>query len=816
VLEPERTASRFHVLDKVPVGVLVLDPEYRILFWNECLENWTGILRATVLERDVRAQFPSIAKSSYSRRIERVFRDGVPTVFSPQLHAPFIHCEVTPGVNRVQYITVTSIPSQSGTGFLAVFSIQDITDLTRRLDESRSTASQLAIELKKSTDLQNDLVRAKEAADDANRAKSEFLANMSHEIRTPMNGILGMIGLLLDDELGVRQRKRGEAVRSSAEDLLAILNDVLDHSKIEARKLELEKADFDLRGVVEGVADLVAVTAQNKGLEILCIVEPDVPALVRGDSTRLRQVLLNLVSNAVKFTHEGEVAIRARLDPGSAGARIRFEVTDTGIGVPPDKAPLLFKPFSQADSTTTRRYGGTGLGLSIVARLAELMGGTVGIGNDRPKGSCFWFTAQFERHACAWPRTPRFPGRRVLVVDSNAASRGLLVELLSSWECGVTEAHDVTGARARLRSAETRYDAVIADLEIAMACDRILDPAPRPGTALAATPVLVLTPLTPTPDAADWPTLGTADRISKPVKADELSAWLASVCGLAPILAVQEVPVAVSHHRDRASRARFRLLLVEDNATNQEVALGMLENLGYRADVACDGHEALHALATQDYDLVLMDCQLPGMDGYEATRIIRTPTSGVRNHGIPVIAMTANAMSGDREKCLDAGMDAYVAKPINRAALEHEVDYWTTGIPQEPATPPPAAPPPDAAPPAAPLVEFDEEDLLDRLSGSEQLAQRVVRIFLTDMPLQLAALAAAVNSGDSAAVRHGAHAIRGAAANAGGVRIRELAWQMEQAGSAGEPVPEPALRELSESFARTREAMQRFCGGGAG
>jgi signal transduction histidine kinase/CheY-like chemotaxis protein len=804
-----RAALRFDVLDKVPVGVLVLDPDYRILFWNECLENWTGTLRGALLGGDARSHFPNIAKSSFSRRIERVFRDGVPTVFSPQLHSPFIQCEITPGVLRIQYITVTSIPSQSGSGFQAVFSIQDITDLTRRLDESRRTSAELANELRQRAALQNDLCKAKDAADAANRAKSDFLANMSHEIRTPMNGILGMIGLVLDGQLDLCQRRRAEAVRSSADDLLAILNDILDHSKIEAKKLQLETTELDVRALVEAVADLVAVTAQKKGLEVLCFVHPDVPTELRGDPMRLRQVIMNLASNAVKFTAHGEVSIAVELAQPGDPATLRFEVADSGIGIPPDKVDLLFRPFSQADTTTTRRYGGTGLGLSIVARLVELMGGQVGFSSEEGQGSRFWFTARFERPAAATPPLPSLPHLRILVVDDNATSREVLANVLGLWQCGVTLAFDVETALEQLRSAGAAFDVAIVDLQMPGAGGEQFAAELHADAALAGLPLLLMTPLTETSDSGHWRALGFAAHVTKPVKQNELASALASIFDCpAAAAAIRPSPDAVPHS-DRASRALLKVLLVEDNQINQMVARGMLKNLGYGADVAADGRTALRALARMDYDLVLMDCQLPDLDGYEATRLIRNPASEVRNHDIPVVAMTANAMAGDREKCLASGMNDYISKPIDSVLLERVMERWTAGIRQV------CDVPPETAAPTAPLtsaVEFDQEDLLERLSGNEELAQRIISRFLDGTPGQLAALGEAVSGGDATAVRHGAHAIKGAAANVGGQQIRELASKLEQLGADGDLDPAAGvLRELRMSFARTRAPMEEFC-----
>ena len=814
MLGDDHSESRFDVLDKVPVGILVLDPQYRILFWNECLENWTGILSRDLLGQDARERFPSVANSSFSKRIERVFRDGVPTVFSPQLHSPFIQCEITPGVFRVQYITVTSIPNPNAPGFLGVFSIQDITDLTRRLDESRRTERELAIELKQRTELEKDLYAAKEAADAANRAKSEFLANMSHEIRTPMNGVLGMIGLMLNSQLDARQRRRAETLRSSAEALLAILNDILDLSKIEARKLELESTDFDLRSVVEGVADLMAVTAQHKGLEVLCFLEQNVPTELRGDPSRIRQILVNLAGNAVKFTHAGEVSLRVKVEAASEPALIRFEIRDTGIGIPADRVHLLFQPFSQADATTTRRYGGTGLGLSIVARLAELMGGRAGFESQEGKGSCFWFTARLESQGGALPAPLSLTGRRVLVVDGNAASRELLMELLRFWKCETESAGDAETALVLLESTLSRFEAMIVDLEIPGGGAERLAARMREDPDLAGIPLVLLTPLSQTAGADHWRALGFADRVTKPVKQGELGSCLASVLGCGPEPVRREPQKPQEQPSGPSLQAGLRFLLVEDNPTNQEVALGMLENLGYQADVAGDGRNALRALAQTDYHLVLMDCQLPDLDGYEASRLIRQPDTDVRNHEIPIIAMTAHAMAGDREKCLAAGMNDYLSKPIDPHALEQAIARWINGTGGT-GSPAQTAGPAEASPPPSPTVaEFEPEDLLERLSGNEPLARRVVTRFLGDVPEQLAVLARAVENADSEAAHRAAHSIKGAAANAGGPRVREAAWKLEQLGRDSDWAAAAAmLPELAACFESVRPLMERFCQG---
>jgi signal transduction histidine kinase/DNA-binding response OmpR family regulator/HPt (histidine-containing phosphotransfer) domain-containing protein len=644
----------------------------------------------------------------------------------------------------------------------AHLTLVDHLQVTARLAVSEGAAKQAEAVMREARDL----------AERVARARSAFLANMSHEIRTPMNAVLGFVELILDTELSTEQRRALELVRSSSEALLMILNDILDYSKIEAEHLELESIPFDLSKVVHATASLLAVRAREKHLELLAEVAADVPRAVRGDPTRLRQVLMNLIGNAIKFTEQGEVVISVSAAATDGTARLTFGVRDTGIGIAAEHIGSVFKEFTQADSTMTRRYGGTGLGLAISQRLVRLMGGELSVKSEVGRGSEFSFSLTLPVETAPPARAKALAalgGRRMLVVDDNQTNRRILREMLNAEGINVDEVATAADGLEALR--RVRYDLAILDVQMPDMDGFQLATAVRGDKKIKRTNLLMLTSAGQRGDGERCRELGIRGYLTKPISRSDLLEALGTVLARSPEEA--GTPEVVTRHTIAESRRSMRVLLAEDNPVNQQVAVAMLVKRGHEVHVSSNGREAVEAVQQRDYDVVLMDIQMPEMDGFEATHAIRALPKG---KDLPIIGLTAHALSGERERCLSHGMTDYLAKPFKA----HELFALVEGTAEPKAA---AAPPPE---PLAPPVDLEGFRTTLREAGAEQALYSIVDTFVRQGPDRLAALATAVASGTGDTIAKAAHVYRGAAATIGARGLSELLERVETTARAGD------------------------------
>jgi len=765
-------------------AVVGIDMDGRITAWNPAAEDLYGYRANEVLGR--RADFLPDAIGPLSQLLQRASRREPLLIYEADWARPD---------GRVVPVALRISPIQTGdiVEGISVFG-QDISG------RKRAAAA---------------LERAREEALEASRLKSEFLATVSHEVRTPMNGVIGLTSLLLETGLNDNQRQFAQGILDAGEALLSVLNDILDFSKLEAGKVVLDPGEFDPRRLVKDVGLLLAPAASAKNLELVAYCTPDVPSAVVGDAGRIRQILLNLTSNAVKFTSAGEVVAKVKpIDLGQSDVRLRFEVSDTGIGIANDDRDRLFDPFSQADASTTRRFGGTGLGLAISRRLVEVMGGEIGVMSELGVGSTFWFEIPLpvnraDKAPIHVPDGHCLAGLRVLVVDDNATNRKIVETQLTAWGMRPKAKRDATSALEVLRSQASRgepYDVVVLDMSMpdvdGLQLARAISGAPE----LRRTKMIMLTSSLQL-EPAVLRGAGISQWLSKPVRSSELYDKLIRLVapeGLENKRA-GEPELEVQEPRDLLGR----ILVVEDNAINQTVAEGLLTRLGYAVDSVSNGMEAVEAFHSTSYAAILMDCHMPVLDGFAATRQIRRQeTPGQR---IPIIAMTAGALSEDRERCLEAGMDDYVSKPVNAQTLTGVLSSWLKYSPST-ALDGQVLTSPEDGESRKPIDEDQIAELRELACSSDaSLFSVVLDKFVQHSGGQFVALRQAVQRGDVSRIEEIAHELRGVSGTVGASQVvvlcREIEWEARRGRVASRP---GLLEELDAELQRARQALARM------